>query len=315
MKTLSINHSLASTILNTLFSVAAAFLIAMVSIAPVKAQTSSAIQSTPLNLSTIKSNQQKTNNDTSAKKHLSQLGVTVMDLTLGKSTLLKLPAPITRISVGSPSIADVMMVSPREVYILGKLIGMTNITLWTKDGKSKVIDVAVLMDATKLHAQLLEIMPSEQDIKVTAAGDSLVLSGFVSNTVMVDRAIALADAFIRTSVLNMMVNLGGGKKDGDAGGGAGGQQGMQVLRQGIQSRDDSPGAGGGLGSFKVINLLQVRDNQQVMLEVKVAEVNRTEAEKGRQCLDANNGWRYRRWNTKYFGRRRRGFGIREVWRR
>jgi pilus assembly protein CpaC len=279
MKTLSINHSLASTILNTLFSVAAAFLIAMVSIAPVKAQTSSAIQSTPLNLSTIKSNQQKTNNDTSAKKHLSQLGVTVMDLTLGKSTLLKLPAPITRISVGSPSIADVMMVSPREVYILGKLIGMTNITLWTKDGKSKVIDVAVLMDATKLHAQLLEIMPSEQDIKVTAAGDSLVLSGFVSNTVMVDRAIALADAFIRTSVLNMMVNLGGGKKDGDAGGGAGGQQGMQVLRQGIQSRDDSPGAGGGLGSFKVINLLQVRDNQQVMLEVKVAEVNRTEAEK------------------------------------
>jgi pilus assembly protein CpaC len=67
--------------------------------------------------------------------------------------------------------------------------------------------------------------------------------------------------------------------NGKEGTGGGGQQGMQVLRQGIQARDDSPGAGGGLGSFKVINLLQVRDNQQVMLEVKVAEVNRTEAEK------------------------------------
>ena len=284
MKPLSITHSMASTILNALFSVAVAFLIAMVLTAPVKAQTSSAtIQSTPLNLSAVKSSQQKTNNETSAKRYLAQQGVAEMDLTLGKSTLLKLPAPITRISVGSPSIADVIMVNPREVYILGKLIGMTNITLWTKDGQSRVVDVTVLMDAAELHAQLLEIMPNERDIKVTAAGDSLVLSGFVSNIIMVDRAIALADAFIRTSVLNMMVNLGGGGggggKAGGGGGGMGGQQGMQVLRQGIQARDDSPGAGGGLGSFKVINLMQVRDNQQVMLEVKIAEVNRAEAEK------------------------------------
>ena len=285
MKPLSITHSMASTILNALLSVAVAFLIAMVLTAPVKAQTSSAtIQSTPLNLSAVKSSQQKTNNETSAKRYLAQQGVAEMDLTLGKSTLLKLPAPITRISVGSPSIADVIMVNPREVYILGKLIGMTNITLWTKDGQSRVVDVTVLMDAAELHAQLLEIMPGELDIKVTAAGDSLVLSGFVSNIIMVDRAIALADAFIRTSVLNMMVNLGGGGgegKDGGGGGGAGmgGQQGMQVLRQGIVMRDDSPGAGGGLGSFKVINLMQVRDNQQVMLEVRIAEVNRAEAEK------------------------------------
>jgi len=114
---------------------------------------------------------------------------------------------------------------------------------------------------------------------VTAAGDSLILSGIVSNTLKVDRAIAMADAFIRTSVLNMMVNLQGGQQSGQGGGGQGGQQGMQVLRQGLQADEDSPGAGAGLGSPKVINLLQVSDNQQVMLEVKVAEVNRTEAER------------------------------------
>ena len=202
-----------------------------------------------------------------------------IDVTLGKSTLLKLPASIKRISVGSPNIADVMMINPREVYILGKLIGMTNITVWTKNGKSTVVDVTVLMDASALHNQLQGIMPEEKGIKVTAAGDSLILSGIVSNTLKVDRAIAMADAFIRTSVLNMMVNLQGGQQSGQGGGGQGGQQGMQVLRQGLQADEDSPGAGAGLGSPKVINLLQVSDNQQVMLEVKVAEVNRTEAER------------------------------------
>jgi len=206
-------------------------------------------------------------------------GASSMDVTLGKSTLLKLPAPITRISVGSPNVADVMMINPREVYVLGKLVGMTNLTLWTKDGKSTVIDVTVLMDASALKSQLSVIMPDEKDIKVTAAGDSLILSGFVSNTLRADRAVALADAFIRTSVLNMMVSLEQGGRQDAQGGGQVGQQGMQVLRQGMQGDEDSQGAGAGLGSFKVINLLQVRDNQQVMLEVKVAELNRTEAEK------------------------------------
>ncbi len=213
------------------------------------------------------------------ENYLSQIGASDMNVTLGKSTLLKLPSSIERISVGSPDIADVVMINLREIYILGKLIGMTNITLWTKDGKSTVIDVTVLMDASALKDQLRQIMPAEDNINVIAAGDSLVLSGFVSNVIMVDRAVALADAFIRTSVLNMMVSLqgGGGEVIGSQGGGGG--QGLQVLRQGIRVNEDSVGGGAGLGSFKVINLLQVRDNQQVMLEVKVAEINRTEAEK------------------------------------
>tara|TARA_R110002073_G_scaffold119379_5_gene260598 strand:- start:1040 stop:2758 length:1719 start_codon:yes stop_codon:yes gene_type:complete len=280
MKSSFIIRSLVSNVLNSLFFVMAVVFSLTITFASIaKAQIIPAIQSTPINLSTIKSSQLKTDKKMPPGHGLTQMGASNMNVTLGKSTLLKLPAAINRISVGSPNIADVRMINPREVYVLGKLIGMTNITLWTKDGQSRVIDVTVLMDASALQNQLLEIMPREQDIKVIAAGDSLVLSGLVSNTIMVDRAVALADAFIRTSVLNMMVNLQGGGKQGDAGGGQSGQQGMQVLRQGIEADDESPGAGAGLGSFKVINLLQVRDNQQVMLEVKVVEVNRTEAEK------------------------------------
>ncbi|MDV6342321.1 type II and III secretion system protein family protein [Nitrosomonas sp. Is24] len=217
---------------------------------------------------------------------LSQTGAAKLDVTLGKSTLLKLPNAIKRISVGSPSVADVMMINPQEVYVLGKIVGMTNITLWTKDGKSTVIDVNVLMDVTALRQQVQAIMPDEKDVQITAAGDSLIVSGMISNTLKADRMIALAEAFLRTSVLNMMLNLqGGGQGDQSGagaqagGGGMGGMQAMQTLRQGSQHNENSQGAGAGLGNFKVINLLGVRDNQQVMLEVKVAEVNRTEAEK------------------------------------
>lgn len=204
-----------------------------------------------------------------------------MDITLGKSTLLRLPSPISRISVGNPGIADVTLINPSEVYILGKLIGTTNIILWTRNGQTRVVDVTVLMDAAALQNKLHEIMPEERDIRVRSAGDSLVLSGIVSDTVKVDRAVALADTYIRTSVLGMMMSLGDNQAGNGQGGqgGQGGMQGMQVLRQGLQTDEDSPGAGAGLGSIKVVNLLRVRDNQQVMLEVKVAEVNRTIAEK------------------------------------
>ncbi len=203
-----------------------------------------------------------------------------MNVTLGKSTLLRLPSAISRISVGNPSVADVTLTSANEVYILGKMIGTTNIILWPRNGSTRVVDITVLMDAAALQSKLLEIMPEETDIHVKAAGDSLVLSGTVSDTVKVDRAVALADTYVRTSVLGMMMSMQGNVGQGASGQGIqGGMQGMQILRQGLQPNEDSAGAGAGLGSIKIVNLLRVRDNQQVMLEVKVAEINRTLAEK------------------------------------
>lgn len=219
-----------------------------------------------------------------------------MNVTLGKSTLLRLPSAISRISVGNPSVADVTLTGANEVYILGKMIGTTNIILWSRNGQTRVVDITVLMDAVALQAKLQEIMPEEIDIHVKAAGDSLVLSGTVSDTVKVDRAVALADTYVRTSVLGMMMSMQGNAGQGAAGQGVqGGMQGMQILRQGLQPNEDSAGAGAGLGSIKIVNLLRVRDNQQVMLEVKVAEINRTLAEKlgfdfSRAANKAGSAW-------------------------
>lgn len=155
--------------------------------------------------------------------------------TVGKSTLLRLPAPASRISIGSPDIIDVILLNPREIYLLGKKVGATNLTLWSKSGQSTMVDVAVGLDTASLQARLQQFFPTEKNIKVYAASDTVVLSGTVSDAIKVDRAVALAEAFA-------------GKK--------------------------------------VINMLGVSSVQQVMLEVKVAEINRTELDK----LGINLSW-------------------------
>ncbi len=120
-----------------------------------------------------------------------------ISLPIGKSTLLKLPEHVTNRTLGNPNVAQAMLVSPETLYLLGVSIGTTNMILQGKTGSCSVIDVEVTMDPGALVATFRELMPEEQDIKVTAAADSLVLSGTVSDAIAVTRAVDLATAYVR----------------------------------------------------------------------------------------------------------------------
>lgn len=181
---------------------------------------------------------------------------------VGKSTLLRLPEPIERISVGNPAVADVTLVSQTEVYLLGKDLGTTNVIVWSKGGRATVVDVQVGADITLLERELRELLPSERDIRVKTSADSIVLQGVVADAVKVDQAVEIAQAWVRrlTRGLVLPVNVGEGK------GGAGTT--IQVGEtRGTQAAQ--------LAGPRVINMLRVRGAQQVMLEVKVAEVSKT----------------------------------------
>jgi pilus assembly protein CpaC len=194
-----------------------------------------------------------------------------MNVTVGKSALLRLPAPIARLSVGNPDVADVALINLAQIYVLGKTMGTTNVIIWTRDNRTSVIDVTVTIDAPALQRKLEELMPGESRVKVSAAGDSLVLSGMVSDTLKADRIVSLADAYVRAAT--------GAKGSSQRPGGQATVQGSGADNSQAGGQGGSEGAGQGLGSIRVINLLQVGSNQQVMLEVKVAEINRTVAEK------------------------------------
>ena len=57
-----------------------------------------------------------------------------MALIVGKSVVLDSPVPIRRASLANPDVADAIVLSPRQLYLTGKSVGGTNLTLWQENG-------------------------------------------------------------------------------------------------------------------------------------------------------------------------------------
>ncbi|NBC48482.1 MAG: BON domain-containing protein [Gammaproteobacteria bacterium] len=145
---------------------------------------------------------------------------------MGKSRVLDLPVPAARISIADPSIADILSINERQIYINGKQLGTTNMILWDRaDRVQRQVGLEVTHDLQTLKQKLHQLLPKE-GIEVSSAKGAIVLSGEVSSPSRLDAALELAKGF------------------------AGNEN-------------------------SVINLLQVGGAQQVLLEVKVAEVSRS----------------------------------------
>src|SRR5450830_1371788 len=180
-----------------------------------------------------------------------------MALAEGKSTLMHLPFPVARVSVGDPRIADVILLNTTDVYLLGKSVGTTNLIVWNRSNEATIIDLAVSIDCSLLQARLAELLPTEKDLHVTVAGDTLILTGMVSDVVKADQAMSLANAYAQR-----------GSRPA-----AGATVGAPPAAVTASAAPDP--SGGPSASPRVINLLSIAAPQQVMLEVKVAEVSKT----------------------------------------
>ncbi len=169
---------------------------------------------------------------------------------VNKSLLINLDRNVSKLTKGNESIADVTLVSPRQVLLRGNSIGGTNATIWDTNNKvAMVLDVEVTHNLDALKQKLYELMPNEP-IKVRGAERCIVLSGEVSSLVNLDFAMKLAQGYASAGM--------GGGGGGGGGGGCG-----------------SGGGGGGNTSQFIVNMMHVGGEQQVMLEVKIAEVSRT----------------------------------------
>lgn len=119
-----------------------------------------------------------------------------LTLTVGKSIVIESPAPLKRISLANPEIADTLVLSPKQVYVIGKAPGITNISIWIEEGKlSAIYDLEVIPDVSRLKERLHEVLPNEENIKVTATHEGITLSGTVSNSSNLSQALSLAQAY------------------------------------------------------------------------------------------------------------------------
>jgi pilus assembly protein CpaC len=203
-------------------------------------------------------------------------------VTLGKSTVVMLPYQVVRMAVGGGqsgqraavaqagpegaaaqaaqatamrgsqeqdgvSEVRIALLAPNELFVLGRKSGSMNVILQDADGRCHLKDIVVTVDPEALQGMLADLVPDEHGIKVRAAENSLVLTGEVSDSIVLDQVMSLAASY------------GDGKK--------------------------------------VVNMLRVSGAQQVMLEVKIAEVSKTLLDK----LGANVGvTRHRNGGTDSF---------------
>jgi len=127
----------------------------------------------------------------------------VISVSKGSSVLLVNPLAISRFSVGEPTIAEAIVLSPTEVLINGKGLGTTTLLIWDNSGQVRVNSVEVTADAPGLQRFLKQLMPDE-DIQVSASGNTVTVSGNVKDPNSVARAIDIAKGSGATIVDNLV---------------------------------------------------------------------------------------------------------------
>ena len=166
------------------------------------------------------------------------------------------------------------MISPTQLYVLAKDIGTTNLLFWGRDNRLLgSVNLEVAHDLEGLKAKLHQLMP-EEPIEVYSAQRSIILKGRASNVLAMNAAVRIAEGYlaqIQTAKKAQQFEHGGGQ---------------------VEARGQAVGS--------VINLIEVGGSQQVMLSVKVAEIERTELKRMNAQLQrglVRRGRRHRRDST------------------
>jgi pilus assembly protein CpaC len=199
------------------------------------------------------------------------------------------------IAVGDPSIVDFVVVGPRQIRVVGQKIGATDLSITTGDGKTFSFEIEVVADLSVLRVQL-RAMFADASLRLTQVRDSVVVEGEARDTGEVARIIEAIKAYLLSVQLSQGRKISGqsaGRTPGNGqpppwtmpgAGGAGAGQPNGPAGAGGQA--PPPGANafaepsqlsitGTVAAPQVINLIRVPGSQQVLLKVRVAELNRT----------------------------------------
>src|SRR5436190_20009778 len=130
---------------------------------------------------------------------------TTVDLLVGRSTILNVASPVSRVSLTVPEIADAMVTSPQQLLIHGKTPGTISLFVWDRAGGISTYEVTVRRDLSRLVAQVKRPFPGEP-ITVSGSGKDVVLSGTVASKYVVDKAAGVAGGYVekKENVVNLL---------------------------------------------------------------------------------------------------------------
>ena len=193
----------------------------------------------------------------------------------GQFRTIQTRRPLDRVLIANPTIADIELLNDRPglslLNIQGKMSGTTTLTLWDETDRPVSFLVRVTIDTRDLELRIRQAFPGA-DVKVRQVGAQVILEGQVSDSKTMSDILEVVMMTLRTSPLFRGMGGGGGGGGGMGGGGMGGG--------GMGGGGMGGGGGGGMGGgggrgLVIVNRVTVPGPRQVLLHVKIAEVNRS----------------------------------------
>ena len=118
-----------------------------------------------------------------------------VNVLVGQSRVISFDSALERFSVSNPEIAEAVLVSSNQVVVNGKAFGQVNFIAWEKGtGRFIVFDVYVRTNLSLIDSQIRALFPKD-DIRLSQANGSVVISGTVADP----RIAAQADAVIQAA--------------------------------------------------------------------------------------------------------------------
>lgn len=123
----------------------------------------------------------------------------------GKSSPVTVSSAYTDLMIADPKVADVAPVDKTSVSIIGKSMGSTVLTIYGQNKRLlATVNITVSADLDSLKARLHQILPAENAVAVSAANQSIVLSGTTSSPAALQQVLSLADTFDPGKVVNLL---------------------------------------------------------------------------------------------------------------
>ncbi len=158
-------------------------------------------------------------------------------LARNKSILVELSRDLRDVIVSSPDNMDAVVQSSNRVYLIGKKVGQSNVFFFDANGEQiATFEVVIDHDTAPLDSLYQRLIPGSR-IKVEMLNDTVILTGSVRNPSDSTRAADIASRYVTAPATSS----------------------EQDVRH----------------KLRVINMLQVEAEEQVMLRVNVSEVQRT----------------------------------------
>ncbi|HZE68481.1 MAG TPA: type II and III secretion system protein family protein [Pyrinomonadaceae bacterium] len=134
---------------------------------------------------------QETSYKASFKQNAEPVAVNVL---VGQSRVINFDRPVGRFSVSNPEIAEAVLVTPDQVLVNGKAFGQVNFIAWEQaGGQYLVFDVYVRANLSLIDSQIRALFPKD-DIRLSQANGSVVLSGSASSPATAAQAQSVVEA-------------------------------------------------------------------------------------------------------------------------